>query len=110
MTEPASYALAQALARLWVQHLPEIQSRVTVLESTAMALSPASNVDTLLLDATSAAHKLAGVLGTFGLPQATELAREAEMLCAAPLVDPVALGNRLGEIASQLRALIATKQ
>jgi HPt (histidine-containing phosphotransfer) domain-containing protein len=32
------------------------------------------------LRAVDSAHKLAGVLGTFGLPRGTDLAREAEVL------------------------------
>lgn len=57
--------------------------------------------------AREAAHKLAGVLGTFGLPQGTELAREAEAILEQPIdaADCVALAA----IADHLAAVIAAK-
>ena len=55
-----------------------------------------------------AAHKLAGVLGTFGLTKGTILAREAEMLYSGD-ADP-ASAPQLAEIAAQLQALIASRK
>jgi HPt (histidine-containing phosphotransfer) domain-containing protein len=97
--------LTAALERLWQQFLPQIQERVTVLESAGLALSGGGLSDDHREEAKSAAHKLAGVLGTFGLTRGTILAREAEMLCSGD-ADP-ATAPHLTEIAIQLRSLIA---
>lgn len=102
-------ALAVAMQRLWAQFLPQLQERVSVLESAAASHSRGSLTAEQCSQATVAAHNLAGVLGTFGLAQGTALAREAEPVYAAGLpVDPT-LHRRLAEIASELRALIAAK-
>ncbi len=79
MTEPSQQpSMKEALDRLWKQFLPQIEERVAALESAATALA----ADRLSHDqreaAHAAAHKLAGVLGTFGLTKGTILAREAE--------------------------------
>ena len=55
------------------------------------------------------AHKLAGVLGTFGLKEGTELAREAEGLFSEQLDADPAKAARLTEIAERLKALIANR-
>src|SRR5690242_19956567 len=94
--------LTEALDRLWHQFLPQIEERVTALEAAGQALAGRKLSDEQREAATSAAHKLAGVLGTFGLTKGTVLAREAEMLCTGD-ADP-ASAPQLTEIAAQLRA------
>ena|SRR5215472_17622737 len=106
MNEPSQQAsLNEALDRLWKQFLPQIEERVAVLESAGAALAE----DRLSHDqreaAHGAAHKLAGVLGTFGLTKGTVLAREAELLCSGE-TDPEA-APELGEIAKRLKELVA---
>jgi HPt (histidine-containing phosphotransfer) domain-containing protein len=97
--------LTAALDRLWQQFLPQIEERVAALEAAGQALADRKLSDEQREAATSAAHKLAGVLGTFGLTKGTVLAREAEMLCTGD-ADP-ASAPQLTEIAAQLRALIS---
>lgn len=97
--------LTAALERLWQQFLPQIQERVTVLESAGLALSDLKLSDEQREEAKSAAHKLAGVLGTFGLTRGTILAREAEMLFSGD-ADPTTAPHLI-EIAAELRSLIA---
>ena len=60
---------------MWAQFLPQIQERVAVLETAAEAFA-AGRLSKQHEAAKTAAHKLAGVLGTFGLTQGTVLARE----------------------------------
>jgi len=99
-------AMTEALNRLWNQFRPQMVERVSLLEAANQALS----VNKLSKDqrgkANSAAHKLAGVLGTFGLTKGTVLAREAELLYSGDAEpDPNAL-PRLNEIAEQLKSLV----
>jgi HPt (histidine-containing phosphotransfer) domain-containing protein len=74
-----SPSMSEALTRLWVRFLPEIQSRTNVLETATQALMAGSLSDGQREAAHQAAHKLAGVLGTFGLHRGTDLARKAEL-------------------------------
>jgi HPt (histidine-containing phosphotransfer) domain-containing protein len=97
--------LNEALDRLWKQFLPQIEERVAVLETAGRDLAGGGLSDNERDAAQAAAHKLAGVLGTFGLTKGTILSREAEMLCSGD-ADPASAGQ-LASIAVQLRALIA---
>ncbi len=58
--------------------------------------------------AVDSAHKLAGVLGTFGLPHGTELAREAEEVFGQQAVIGPAELERLGALLDDLASLIRT--
>jgi HPt (histidine-containing phosphotransfer) domain-containing protein len=109
MTEPVpQQALNEALDRLWKQFLPQIEERVAAIESAGRALASGELTDLQRDAAHAAAHKLAGVLGTFGLTKGTILAREAEFLSSGD-ADP-ASASQLSEIAAQLKALIAPHQ
>ena len=109
MTEPATPPeLNEALDRLWKQFLPQIEERVTLLELAARALAGGELTDESRDAANAAAHKLAGVLGTFGLTRGTVLAREAELLYSGDS-DPAEAAH-LTEIAAQLRAMIAARK
>ncbi len=108
MTEPGMQPeLNAALDRLWKQFLPQIEERVSVLEAASSALSSGQLTDHQRDQAQAAAHKLAGVLGTFGLTKGTILAREAEMLYSGD-ADP-ASAPQLTQISAQLRSLIAER-
>jgi HPt (histidine-containing phosphotransfer) domain-containing protein len=103
-------AIADAMNRLWVRFLPQIEARVTTLEEAATALRAGALTGDLKEKACADAHKLAGVLGTFGLHEGTGLAREAE---EAYRGDPEAgrkQVDHLAGIASQLRALLASRE
>jgi len=96
--------LNAALDRLWQQFLPQMDERVGTLEAAGRALTGGKLGDDEREAAKSAAHKLAGVLGTFGLTKGTILAREAEMMYSGD-ADPVS-ATQLTDIAAQLRSLI----
>ena len=72
--DPTSLSRAQALLKqLWEHHKGTIFERLAVLEKAAQS---ASSMDRAAIeDAKSAAHKLAGALGTFGYKEGTDLAR-----------------------------------
>lgn len=102
--------MTAALDRLWAQYQPQMIERVEIMEAANRALA----ADTLTMEqrsaANSAAHKLAGVLGTFGLTRGTVLAREAEMDYSGDAEpDPASLA-RLVRIAEELRAIIASRK
>ena len=106
----ASDAFAQAMNRLWAKHLPQMQDRVATLKKAAESLAHGTLSGTEQHQAGADAHKLAGVLGTFGLTEGTELAREAEALYGASLDENPQAPSRLNEIAERLQVMIASRR
>ena len=108
--DPQQSQMTEALDRLWRQHLPTLEERVAVLENAARILGKRDLTDDERAAANSAAHKLAGVLGTFGLTSGTVLAREAEILCSGNPDTSPAVTKQLAKIAAQLKAMIADRR
>jgi HPt (histidine-containing phosphotransfer) domain-containing protein len=105
--DKAQQAMSEALDRLWRKFHPDMVERVSLLEAANNALSENKLSKDQQGNANSAAHKLAGVLGTFGLTKGTVLAREAELLYAGDEdPDPGSL-PRLKQIAEELKAIVA---
>jgi HPt (histidine-containing phosphotransfer) domain-containing protein len=110
MGSEAQFGMADALAKLWTKFLPEILDRVHILESAGAALSAGRLGAEERGAAAAAAHKLAGVLGTFGLAEGTALAREAEVAYSGnPTSDPVG-AERLRQIALELEKIIRARE
>jgi HPt (histidine-containing phosphotransfer) domain-containing protein len=102
--------MSAALDQLWKQYLPTMEERVAVLEEAARILEGRELTENERVRANNAAHKLAGVLGTFGLTKGTVLAREAEILYSGdPGTDPDDV-EQLRGIAAQLRAMISERK
>ncbi|HTB97228.1 MAG TPA: Hpt domain-containing protein [Terracidiphilus sp.] len=110
MGSPNDIRVAEAMQRLWDQHRPQIEERVLVLELAAEALANRSLNDESCASARAAAHKLAGVLGTFGLEEGTQLAREAEIFYDDFAGALQASAERPQLIASRIRTLIESKK
>jgi HPt (histidine-containing phosphotransfer) domain-containing protein len=110
MARPDPAVLAEAMNRLWAQFLPQIEERVSILEKAAATLAAGSLSRELCGEASSAAHKLAGILGTFGLEQGTLLARDAEALYASPASAAEAGNERLASLAAQLRSILSARE
>ncbi len=109
MEQAGQPSMSEALDQLWVKFLPQMEERVAVLEAASAALGEGKLSTVQREAANSAAHKLAGVLGTFGLTRGTILAREAEIIYSGePETDPDAAAH-LGEIAEQLRTIVASR-
>jgi HPt (histidine-containing phosphotransfer) domain-containing protein len=97
-------SLSDALDRLWTRFLPEIESRVCVLEVAALAQASGSLTQEQREAAHAAAHKLAGTLGTFGLHRGTELARQMELAFAEEM--PASAGAELSSWIAEIRVLM----
>jgi HPt (histidine-containing phosphotransfer) domain-containing protein len=107
---PRDAALSQAIDGLWQRFLPEIRERVTILESAVAAVADRNLAGEQRETARAAAHKLAGVLGTFGLARGTDLARELEIAFAresSPSPDVIV---NLAALAAELRVLIESRK
>lgn len=95
-------AIAARLAELWRKSRPIILERMTVLRTSHAVLTANPADAEARTRAREAAHKLSGVLGTFGIPQGSEAAHliEAGLTSANPLTEA-----DLAEIARQIDAL-----
>ncbi len=109
MGKTAANPLAEAMNRLWEKHLPQMEERVTTLRMAAESLATGTLTEAEQQRAGADAHKLAGVLGTFGLKEGTELAREAEALYESRLDGNAAAAPRLASIAQQLQTMLANR-
>jgi HPt (histidine-containing phosphotransfer) domain-containing protein len=109
MVSDAQNALAAALDRLWIQYQPQMQQRIDLLDLSAQAFAAGELSIDQQESASSAAHKLAGVLGTFGLTRGTILARELEILYSRQTGPDPEMDLQLASLAAELRAIVANR-
>lgn len=102
--------IAEAMSRLWERFLPLIEERVSTLEAAAMALEGDQLAPAQRELACAAAHKLAGVLGSFGLAEGTELAREAEIFYSNRTSGSSVTCARISEIPARIRHMIDSRR
>ncbi len=107
---PLDSALSRALDGLWQRFLPEMIERVTTLESAAIAVTGSSFAPEQREAAQAAAHKLAGVLGTFGLARGTEIARELELALSSESSLDAEAAAKFAAAAAELRALVQSRK
>jgi HPt (histidine-containing phosphotransfer) domain-containing protein len=72
--------LQAMISLVWERSRHTVAERALVLRTAAAALAEGRLDEPARANAVDCAHKLAGVLGTFGLARGTDLAREAEVL------------------------------
>ncbi len=106
----ADAALSRAMDGLWQRFVPEIKERVAILEAAAQAAGEGKLTAKQREAAQSAAHKLAGVLGTFGLTRGTVLARELELTFARESSPRRGASTKLAEIAAELRSMVECRK
>jgi HPt (histidine-containing phosphotransfer) domain-containing protein len=71
--------LQSALNAVWEKSLPLLRNRVTVLQHAVQQLRAGTLDASLRNDAAHEAHRMAGLLGTFGYPEGTDSARLLEL-------------------------------
>jgi HPt (histidine-containing phosphotransfer) domain-containing protein len=99
---PSADRIAPMLAAIWQRSQAQIGERLALLDCAACALASGTLSCELREEAHSTAHKLAGLLGTFGFPEGTDLAREIE----ADFASEDGGSNRLGSRVEVLRKLL----
>lgn len=97
--------IAAALAEMWERRRESFVQRAATIESAIASLLGAALTEEERAEAEREAHKLAGSLGTFGLPGGGQLARELEVAFAGG--PPVESAPRLAELALALQRDIA---
>jgi HPt (histidine-containing phosphotransfer) domain-containing protein len=107
--EEVTGKLHDLLSTLWSRSRETITERLDVLRTTHRVLRTNPADKNARRAGADAAHKLAGILGTFGLPDGTNLARHVEvMLESAAPISPFDL-EALERSIDQLHQMIEAK-
>jgi HPt (histidine-containing phosphotransfer) domain-containing protein len=106
--DPSS--LAEVLDQMWATYRPQMQERVATLTAAAQAFAAGPFSSAQQQEAQSAAHKLSGVLGTFGLPRGTALARMLEQIYSRPIAPDPDFAAKLASITAELRTVIDSRK
>ena len=103
-SEDREFELTQRILKLWERYRPLCMERLSVIEEARTAASSIALNDEVRGKAESAAHKLAGVLGSIGLPEGSKIASEIEALLQPD--DTFTSGQllRLSELVANLRS------
>jgi len=104
--QTAEQKLQTMLSALWERSRHTVAERAALLQEAGKLWADDRLDEATRLRAVDSAHKLAGVLGTFGLPRGTELAREAEQVFGQPILPGKAAAERLLLLLAELTSLI----
>lgn len=107
LPETAEQKLQAMLASLWERSRHTVAERAALLQEAGTQLAQNQMDGATQSRAVDSAHKLAGVLGTFGLPRGTDLAREAEVLFGQQQPFAKVEIDRLQVLLAELTTLIA---
>jgi HPt (histidine-containing phosphotransfer) domain-containing protein len=107
--EEVTGKLYDLLATLWSRSRQTINDRLDVLRTTHRALRTNAADKNARRAGADAAHKLAGILGTFGLPEGTNLARRVEVMLEADAPIQTFDLDALQRIIDQLHQMIEAK-
>jgi HPt (histidine-containing phosphotransfer) domain-containing protein len=109
MSDDPAAKIAARLTELWRNSRPTVLERVALLQASCESLSRNPADQEAKNQGRDASHKLAGVLGVFGLPQGSQIASAIEDILAAdePLT-PAKLSTLSDQIA-ELESAIASK-
>ncbi|HTZ56524.1 MAG TPA: Hpt domain-containing protein [Acidobacteriaceae bacterium] len=98
--------LQEMIASLWDRSRHTVVERAATLRAAGDLLVDNRLDAATQLNAVDCAHKLAGVLGTFGLPRGTDLAREAEIFFGRSATPSKVEIDRLRALLAELTRII----
>ena len=101
--------MEELLQSLWTKNYGLLQERLKVIRDAYDMLAAGSLDNQTRCDAEAAAHKLAGILGTFGLPQGSALASRIEASLAKETTLPE-FAPQLHSWLTELEAVIASRK
>jgi hypothetical protein len=105
-TQSPDQKLQAMISVVWERSRHTVAERAQLLQRAAALLLEDRLDEAERKNAVDSAHKLAGVLGTFGLARGTDLAREAEVFFGGPMPAGKAETERLQGMLSELSKLI----
>jgi HPt (histidine-containing phosphotransfer) domain-containing protein len=104
---PAQAAQLQAaMAQVWQKSLPLLRERVGTLEQALAAIQTDELTPELRSNAALEAHRLAGLLGTFGYPDGTDAARMFEIVFDSDAILKPGLAETLAPALVTLRSIM----
>jgi len=103
-SESKEHELAQKILKLWERYKPLCMERLSVIEAAHAAASSVALDDEVRGKAESAAHKLAGALGSIGLPEGSKIAGEIEALLQPEKTLAHEQLSRLSDLLASLRS------
>ena len=106
----ANPQLEAAIAAVWQKSLPLLRHRVDVLHRAVAAMQSGQLDSELRAEAAQEAHRLAGLLGTFGYPEGTDAARLLELALDPDLEANQQARHGVQAITSTLESAVATLQ
>ena len=106
---PAQAAQLQAaMAQVWQKSLPLLRDRVNTLGRALAAIQADQLTLELRANAALEAHRLAGLLGTFGYPEGTDAARMFEIVFDSDAILQPGLGETLAPALTTLQTIVTT--
>ena len=96
------------LQALWVRNYPILVERLKLIRAAESKVNAGYLDEPARKDGEEAAHKLAGILGTFGLPQGSTLASRIEVLLASDASVCIERASELSLWVQELEAAIAS--
>jgi len=108
--DPRAKEMEELLQSLWTKNYGLLQERLKVIRDAYDMLAAGSLDNQTRGDAEAAAHKLAGILGTFGLPQGSALASKIETSLAKEATAGPEFAPQLQSWLTELEAVIASHQ
>jgi HPt (histidine-containing phosphotransfer) domain-containing protein len=97
------------LAQIWRNSEATLMERIAAIRRAEEGLRLGALAEDQREEARAAAHKLAGVLGTFGLPRGTELARRVEAMLQSDDAAGLDDADQLASVIEELSALVQAK-
>ncbi|MBV8672267.1 MAG: Hpt domain-containing protein [Acidobacteriaceae bacterium] len=101
--------LDELLQALWVKNYPMLVERLKLIRAATDKLNAGVLNNQTRKDGEEAAHKLAGILGTFGLPQGSVLASKIEALLASDASTYTQGAPELNTWVQELERVIASR-
>jgi len=102
--------MEELLQGLWTKNYGILQERLKLIRDAYDRLAAGSLDNQTRCDAESAAHKLAGILGTFGLPQGSALASKIETALAKEATAVPEFAPQLQSWLTELEAIVASRK
>jgi HPt (histidine-containing phosphotransfer) domain-containing protein len=99
--------LKAALDQVWQKSLPLLRDRVHALDQALTAIQSDQLTPELRSNAALEAHRLAGLLGTFGYPEGTDAARMLEIVFDSDAILTPQLAETLAPALTTLRTIVS---
>jgi len=107
--DPHAKEMEDLLHTLWKSNYGTLLERLKILRAAQEKLAVDSLDDQTRKDAEDAAHKLAGILGTFGLPHGSALASRIEAWLASETAPGAECAPQFVSWLDELEAIIASR-